>query len=182
MKIAISLDGTIADLNHRCRLYEKLLHATIDDPFKTPKLIGDESFWAGMKLYGDFSKCISDERFFDHDIYVLAQRPAKLYNISLAWLDRKGLSISGDNLIMQAIPRYDCRLLDIDLYVSANLAECATFVYDKTQAVFLNRMNQQDKYTQDIDRFKVEVPSHVEEVTWPEDIFSIINTKESPWK
>jgi len=178
MKIAIGLDGTIADIKRRVELYEKQLHTTIEDPFKTPKIVSDESFWAGMKEYKDFDLFRFDKRYMSHDIYVFTRRPQSLANVTHAWLDRKGWGIPLDWLVCQAIPRYDSRLLHIDLYIDTDLAVLKTFEYDTTQPVYLDR--SMCRPVQTIERFEVPIPPYIKRVTWPEEAYELTR-KESPW-
>lgn len=110
MKLALALDDLLCDT------------ASLDLEWAT-KLESnykkDESFWAALQPYKDVSTLQKlDETI---EVYVLANRPKSFFLVTKAWLRNKcGLSLDKEHIVMQAIKRYDCRILGIDALIDSD--------------------------------------------------------------
>lgn len=79
----------------------------------------DNPFWGSLVPYGDIPELVA--WLHDKDFYIFAERPKPLLGVTRGWLSKKcGLILDKEFIIMQALPRYDCRLRGIDTYISAN--------------------------------------------------------------
>lgn len=115
MKIAIALDGPLGDLEG---LKTEWFNRLGDEGY-----LKDNSFWVALKPYDDIAESMDLIKSYDWDLYVFAERPKGVFLPTRAWLrNNAGVELNKDRLIMQAIKRYDCRLLGIDIFVDSDMA------------------------------------------------------------
>lgn len=113
MKLGVALDGLLTDTGTQ---YEKWA-THLGDNF-----LQDETFWGALEPHGDVGPALS-KAVKHYDVYVFAERP-KAYSLpTRLWLKKHtGVLFDGAHLVMQAIKRYDCRLLGIDVFIDSNPA------------------------------------------------------------
>ena len=141
MRVGVVLDNVLADSQTRLELYAKRLEINTDSLWH-PRLISDEAFWAGMTAWPDlafFSQAIAEGQ---HELFVLCERPASLLSVTRAWLRRKKVELDHDHLVINSLHRFDCRLLDIDIFITSDSEELKKFSYDRVQAIQICRNNQ----------------------------------------
>jgi hypothetical protein len=114
LRVAITVDNLLCDTDS---LKEDWIHFNGGET----KFLTAEPFWGALKPYEDVGLLTRWAQTRNHDLYVLAERPKALFMVTRAWLRNKcGLVVDKDHLIMQTIPRYDCRVNEIDLLISAS--------------------------------------------------------------
>lgn len=141
MRVGVSLDGVLADSQSRLAMYAKRLEINTDSLWH-PRLISDEPFWAGMTAWPDVPFFIEAIQQGQHELFVLSERPASLLSVTRAWLRRKHLELSHDHLVVNSIKRFDCRMLDLDIFIDASSQVIDKFSYDRVQAIQICRNNQ----------------------------------------
>lgn len=111
MKLGIALDGALCD---KQTLFEEWHHRLGDDRF-----LQDAAFWAALQPYEDI-KLLADIAS-EFDLYVFAERPKSLFLPTRAWIRKNsGVVLNKDRLIMQALKRYDCRMLGITKFIDGS--------------------------------------------------------------
>lgn len=114
MKLGLALDGLLCDTQS---LKQEWIARTGDEKF-----LKEEPFWAALKPYSDVREAIGllDEKY---ELYVFAERPKSVFLPTRAWLRRNtGIVLNKDRLIMQAIKRYDSRLLGVSKFIDSDPA------------------------------------------------------------
>jgi hypothetical protein len=111
MKIAVALDGLLCDTE---TLKQEWYRREGDWKF-----LSDMAFWGALKPYDDVRNLELIAR--QNSLYVFAERPKAVFMPTRAWVRNNcGVQLNKDRLIMQAIKRYDCRILGIDVFVDSD--------------------------------------------------------------
>jgi hypothetical protein len=114
MRIAFPIDGLLTDSQSLKAEWERQLG---DEKFQI-----DAAFWAACKPCEDSHELINSAVQNGWDLYVFACRPKALFLPTRAWLrNHYGLELPKERIIMQALKRYDCRLLGIDIFIDSDL-------------------------------------------------------------
>lgn len=115
MKIALALDGLLTDTEQ----LKKEWFAMLGDY----RFLNDASFYAALKPYDDV-RAFGDW-LLQHkpNVYIFAERQKSMMLPTNGWLRRNmGWSMPKGQLVMQAIKRYDCRLMGIDVFIDSDPA------------------------------------------------------------
>jgi hypothetical protein len=110
LKLGLALDGLLTDTDALSKKWA----------IRLGKDYQDDAFWASLEPYSDAGKALS-VAVNHHDTYVFAERPKTSSLVTRAWIkNHLGVLLDRDHLVMQAIKRYDCRLLGIDVFIDSN--------------------------------------------------------------
>lgn len=86
------------------------------------KFLSDTAFWAALRPYDDVT--VLGKAVNHCELYVFAERPKAAFLPTRAWLrNNAGVELNKDRIIMQALKRYDCRVLGIDAFIDTNLGD-----------------------------------------------------------
>lgn len=113
MKIGLALDGLLADTQKARDQWVARLGFEFEE---------DESFWGSLEPYRDIEQAM--RLACSHlDVYVFAERPKTYSLVTRVWIrNHTGINLDKDHLVVPAIKRYDCRLLEIDAFVDSDPA------------------------------------------------------------
>lgn len=135
LKIGLALEGLLVDVEKHFDIWKSRQGGA--SSYMDTKVINDESFWASLKPHRDVEVFKSSE-----DLYILTERPQKLFLVTRSWLRREGLRIPDSNIIMQSsgpLKRYDCRLHDLDYFVDSDPEVINGFVHDRCIPIGVTR-------------------------------------------
>jgi 5'(3')-deoxyribonucleotidase len=114
MKVGVALDGLLCDT------------AQLDAEWSArlgPDFIRDETFWGALVPYADAGRGLRTLTV-NHQVYVFAERPKAYSLVTRAWIRNNfNVLLGPENLVMQALKRYDCRLLGIDAFIDSNVRD-----------------------------------------------------------
>lgn len=125
MKVGVALEGLLVNVAEAFTIWQS--RGGNASSYMDPKVVNDESFWASLKCQQNA------EGLNSVDIYVLTERPPRLFLVTRSWLRREGIKVRDENIIMQssgAIKRYDCRIHTLD-YMIDSADTLTSFVYDR---------------------------------------------------
>lgn len=125
MRVAIILDGLLCDTHALQTEWKRRIG---DDSF-----LKDEAFWAAQQPYDDVTDFGDAIRGKGWELYLFVERSRSFMLVTRSWVRRKaGLTFPKENVIMQALKRYDARLHEIDVVITGDPADLDSF---KTEAV-----------------------------------------------
>lgn len=125
MRVAVILDGLLCDT---AALQTEWKRRIGDDSF-----LKDEAFWAALQPYDDVTDFGDAIKGRGWELYLFAERPRSLMLVTRSWVRRRaGLTFAKENVIMQALKRFDARVHKIDAVITGDPSDLDNF---KVEAV-----------------------------------------------
>lgn len=125
MRVAIVLDGLLCDTQALQIEWKRRIG---DDSF-----LRDEAFWAALHPYDDVAEFGRQIVGRGWELYLFAERPKSFMLVTRSWVRRNaGIVFRKENVIMQALKRFDARVHKIDVVITADPGDLDNF---KTETV-----------------------------------------------